>query len=49
MGGNQPPKPGAVKGAREGGLTRASWFVTVHREGVEETALSTGIEGQGHP
>ena len=49
MEGNQPPRPGAVKGAREGGLTGASWFATLQREGVEETALSTGIERQGEP
>ncbi len=49
MEGNQPPKPGAVKGAQESGLTRASWFATVHREGVEKTARSTGIEGRVQP
>jgi hypothetical protein len=49
MEGNQPPKPRAVKGAQAGGLTRVSWFVTVHREGVEENALSTGIERRRHP
>jgi len=49
MEGNQPPKPGAVKGARESGLTRASRFATVHREGVEKTALSTGIERRVDP